>query len=177
MFSTSIQFTAFLPLFSAFSPRFPAFPPLFSSFPPHSPHSLHHPHIYPHCSHSNPYSPNSDPDSPPSHPDSTHPTVIPCIPIISLILFPDSAFRLLQIAPDLKIIFPCMHKIQYICNFEFPFWSFQFPQKLYLIDKFFLGGSPASLLTPYPRPRNYVPGRLNSIIKESSKRFNGLNID
>ena len=62
------------------------------------------------------------PDSPHSHPDSLHsqiptpisristliphipiwiprvPTLIPCVPIIPLISFPDSPFRLLQIA-------------------------------------------------------------------------------
>ena len=55
--------------------------------------------------------------------------------------------------------------------------KFRGPTKTILDRQIFFGRAAAPLPTPYPRPMNYVPGRLNYIIKESSKRFNGLNID
>ena len=81
---------------------------------PDSPHS--HPyslHSHPDSLHSHPYSPHSHLDSPHSHPYSSHshlihripriPTLIPRISIIPFIPFPNSPFRLLQIALSSKL--------------------------------------------------------------------------
>ena len=83
---------------------------------PDSPHSHpDSPHSHPNSQHSHPDSSHSYPDSPYSHPDFPHshpiphisrvpsistpiPTLIPRVSIISVIPFPDSPFRLLQIA-------------------------------------------------------------------------------
>ena len=101
-FSTFFYFYSIL--FPAFPPWFPTFPTWFPSFPSHSPDSLHSPHSHPDSLHSHPYSLHSHPI--PQIPCIPHipipipcvPTLIPCISIISSIPFPDSPFRLLQIA-------------------------------------------------------------------------------
>ena len=64
--------------------------PAFHSYYPHShPDSLHSHHFHPDSSYSHP-----------GHRISIIPTLILRIPIIPFIPFPDSPFRLLQIAPD-----------------------------------------------------------------------------
>ena len=81
---------------------------------PDSPHSHpFSPHSHPDSLHSHPYCPHSHLDSPHSHPNSSHshlihripriPTLIPRISIIPFIPFPNSPFRLLQIALSSKL--------------------------------------------------------------------------
>ena len=93
-------------LFPTFPPSFLAFPPRFPAFLPYSPHS------HPDSTYSHPYSPQSHPI--PNIPRILTqipriPTPIPCIPTfipcIPLILFPDSPFRLLQIARFINVLY------------------------------------------------------------------------
>ena len=80
-------------------PQFPASPPWFPSSHPDSPHSHpDSPHFHPYSPHSHPDFSHSHPDSPHSHPYSPHSYLIPRISIIPFISFPNSPFRLLQIA-------------------------------------------------------------------------------
>ena len=85
-------------LFQLYSPHchlyFPHSHPDSHHSHPDSPHSHHSHPDFPHCPHSHTDSQHSNHP----HPDSLHPHLIPRIPIIRPIPFPDSSFRLLQIA-------------------------------------------------------------------------------